>query len=57
MAVTCVRCDRQRDQRVSTAEALAWASERDRDAIRWLCPACARVHARDIEAKLPQEYW
>jgi transposase len=24
---------------------------------RWLCPACARTHARDIEGKLPDEYW
>jgi hypothetical protein len=57
MAVTCVRCSRQRDQRVLTADALAWVAERDRGAVRWLCPACARAHARDIEAKLPLEYW
>ena len=57
MAVTCVRCARQRDSRLLTADALAWVSERDRGAVRWLCPDCARAHARDIEAKLPQEYW
>ena len=57
MAVTCVRCNRQRDQRVLTADALAWAAERDSGGIRWLCPTCARAHARDIEAKLPHEYW
>ncbi|HEY1574306.1 MAG TPA: hypothetical protein VGG05_23410 [Pseudonocardiaceae bacterium] len=57
MAVTCVRCSRQRDQRVWTADALAWVAERDRGATRWLCPTCARAHARDIEAKLPLEYW
>ena len=57
MAVTCARCDRRRDSRVRTADALAWVAERDGGALRWLCPACARAHARDIEAKLPQEYW
>jgi len=57
MAVTCVRCSRQRDRRLLTADALAWVSERDRGMVRWLCPTCARAHTRDIEAKLPQEYW
>lgn len=57
MAVTCVRCSRQRDARVQTADALAWVAERDRGTVRWLCPTCARAHARDIEAKLPIEYW
>jgi hypothetical protein len=57
MTVTCVRCGRQRDQRVLTVDALAWVAERDRGTVRWLCPVCARAHARDIEAKLPLEYW
>jgi len=57
MAVTCVRCSRQRDRRLLTADALAWVSERDHGVIRWLCPICARAHTRDIEAKLPQKYW
>jgi hypothetical protein len=57
LAVTCVRCGRERDQRVLTADALAWVAERDHGTMRWLCPGCARTHARDIEAKLPQEYW
>jgi hypothetical protein len=57
VAVTCVRCARQRDQRIRTADALAWVAERHQGRIQWLCPTCARTHARDIEAKLPQEYW
>jgi hypothetical protein len=57
VAVSCVRCGRRRDERVSAAEALAWVSERERGAVRWLCPACARRHVRDIEGKLPAEYW
>ncbi|HEY3608657.1 MAG TPA: hypothetical protein VGL06_14215 [Pseudonocardiaceae bacterium] len=57
IAVTCLRCGRQRDRRLLTADALAWASERDRGVVRWLCPTCARAHTRDIEAKLPHEYW
>jgi len=37
--------------------ALAWVSTRERGALRWLCPDCARQHVRDIEGKLPDEYW
>ena len=36
---------------------LAWACEHDPDGKRWICPDCARRHVRDIEAKLPQEWW
>jgi hypothetical protein len=32
-------------------------STRERGTIRWLCPDCARRHVRDIEGKLPDEYW
>jgi hypothetical protein len=38
-------------------EALAWVSERQGERMSWLCPVCARVHVRDIEGKLPEEYW
>jgi hypothetical protein len=37
--------------------ALAWVSTRERGVLRWLCPDCARQHVRDIEGKLPDEYW
>lgn len=57
MAVTCMRCDRQRDGRVLTLDALAWVAERDSGRTLWLCPTCAHTHARDIEAKLPHDYW
>lgn len=38
-------------------DALAWVRESEGDAVRWLCPQCARAHVRDIEGKLPAEYW
>ncbi|WP_219415211.1 hypothetical protein [Pseudonocardia nigra] len=53
---TCQLCGAVRDPAEPTA--LAWACERDRDGwARWLCPECARRHVRDIEAKLPREWW
>ena len=55
--VTCSICGRRRDLAAAPAEALSWVSERERGAQRWLCPTCARAHVRDIEGKLPAEYW
>ncbi|TCP43629.1 hypothetical protein EV191_12126 [Tamaricihabitans halophyticus] len=55
-AVHCVQCGRAKatdDQLV----ALAWVQERDGELVRWRCPGCARAHVRDIEGKLPDEYW
>jgi hypothetical protein len=37
--------------------ALAWVVENTARGQVWLCPACARTHVRDIEGKLPDEYW
>lgn len=54
--VTCARCGRSRTQD-SPVDALAWVLDSDQDGQRWLCPACARKHVRDIEGKLPDEYW
>jgi hypothetical protein len=51
----CSICGRRRDP--APADALAWVSERERGGQRWLCPTCARAHVRDIEGKLPAEYW
>jgi hypothetical protein len=52
----CQLCGAARDD--GGPAALAWACERDeRGRIRWMCPACARRHARDIEARLPQDWW
>jgi len=53
----CSRCGRLRDVDADPVAALAWVAERERGAVRWLCPRCARDHVRDIEAKLPAEYW
>lgn len=55
--VRCFRCARRRDASASPAEALAWSTERVADHLVWLCPSCARAHVRDIEGKLPPEYW
>jgi len=55
--VVCSRCGVRRNPEENPVEALAWVSERDGGALRWLCPRCAREHVRDIEGKLPTEYW
>lgn len=57
MITTCSRCGTNRDAEEDPALALAWASEREHGVLRWLCPRCAREHVRDIEGKLPDEYW
>ncbi|MEU5690183.1 hypothetical protein [Actinosynnema sp. NPDC020468] len=57
MTDTCARCGRTRTSVVDPAELLAWVRERENGADRWLCHVCARVHVRDIEGKLPTEYW
>lgn len=49
MTRTCERCGAQ----ASDGELLTWCLEKDRA----LCPGCAREHVRDIEAKLPAEWW
>ncbi|MFE2756846.1 hypothetical protein ACFXGA_33100 [Actinosynnema sp. NPDC059335] len=36
---------------------LAWVRERERGVEQWLCHVCARAHVRDIEGKLPSDYW
>ncbi|WP_214365103.1 hypothetical protein [Pseudonocardia sp. H11422] len=54
--VSCALCGDVRD--ATDPAAPAWAGDHDeRGRDRWLCPACARRHARDIEARLPMEWW
>lgn len=53
---TCSRCGRSRAA-AAPIDALTWVSDRSNGTLTWLCPACARVHVRDIEGKLPKEYW
>lgn len=57
MTTTCSRCGAYREAEEDPALALAWVSEREHGVLRWLCPCCAREHVRDIEGKLPDEYW
>jgi hypothetical protein len=53
-AGACRRCPEVRHP----DDALAWVHERDPDGgSAWLCPACARAHVRDIEARLPDGWW
>lgn len=52
----CALCGRSRAD-VPPAEALAWSMGADGRDRRWLCLTCARAHLRDIEGKLPDEYW
>ena len=52
----CGLCGRSRAEEPPLA-ALAWVSETERGQTRWLCGTCARAHVRDIEGKLPAEYW
>lgn len=54
--VACSRCGRAKAD-ASPLEELAWVLESDQDGQRWLCDRCARDHVRDIEGKLPREYW
>nr|WP_245378145.1 hypothetical protein [Kibdelosporangium banguiense] len=53
---TCSRCGRSK-AKATPLDALAWVSERTSGRTTWLCPTCARTHVRDIEGKLPEEYW
>jgi hypothetical protein len=48
----CAGCGTPREP----GDALAWAFEPG-EPPRYLCPACARGHVRDIEAKLAPEWW
>lgn len=55
---SCYRCGRSKSSVTDALEQLAWTSERSRDgAVQWLCHVCSKAHARDIEGKLPAEYW
>jgi len=52
--VSCSLCGAERDP--ADPAALAWVHEPG-EPPRWLCPACARRHVREIEAKLAPEWW
>lgn len=54
--MVCSVCGARRDAD-SELESLAWVQEKERGRASWLCPRCATRHVRDIESKLPSEYW
>lgn len=50
---SCLRCAAPRDP-----ASLAWVREREAGGrVRWLCPGCAHRHVRDIESRLPHDWW
>lgn len=55
--VGCSLCGRIRGADEEPTQTLAWVSTREKNVVRWMCPTCARLHTRDIEGKLPDEYW
>lgn len=55
--VMCTHCGTTRDVAADPTAALTWVAERESAVVRWLCPRCVREHVRDIEGKLPREYW
>ncbi|MBB5957382.1 hypothetical protein FHS29_003977 [Saccharothrix tamanrassetensis] len=57
MTEACARCGRTRESVTDPAQLLTWVRERENGTDRWLCHECARAHVRDIEGKLPAEYW
>lgn len=55
-AVTCGLCGERADTE-AVAVGLGWLRESESGRTRWLCRRCVREHVRDIEGKLPTEYW
>lgn len=51
-AAPCDRCSAVREP-----GDLGWTFDRSDGTTRGFCPACTRAHVRDIEAKLPDEWW
>jgi hypothetical protein len=54
--IVCLRCGTGQPG-PDDGRRLEWVLERQDGGVRWLCPDCAREHLRDIEGKLPHEYW
>ncbi|MFP5071359.1 hypothetical protein ACLFMI_17075 [Pseudonocardia nantongensis] len=57
-APACRLCGTPGPAGPGAAAMAGWVTERDaRGRETWLCPDCARRHARDIEARLDAEWW
>jgi hypothetical protein len=58
---TCSICGAIADPVADGDPPVAWSADmaesRDGPRIRWVCAACTRLHVREIEAKLDQNWW
>lgn len=54
---SCYRCGKVKESVADPLDLLAWTAERDGGAMKWLCHECSKAHVRDIEGKLPADYW
>jgi hypothetical protein len=54
---SCSRCRSLRHLDTDPVTALTWVVAYEHGTQLWLCPKCVREHVRDIEAKLPLEFW
>ncbi|GAB3621946.1 hypothetical protein GCM10027418_00280 [Mariniluteicoccus endophyticus] len=52
--IACAGCGRRCGSEVPP---WTWTRSVDGERISWLCEDCVRDHARDIEAKLPDDWW
>lgn len=58
MASTCSRCGSQSDEDDGgEGLPLGWSLATSPRGVDRVCLACTREHARDIEAKLDEEWW
>jgi hypothetical protein len=51
--MVCATCAAE----VAVPAPLDWVLDRTDGEERWLCPDCVRRHVRDIESKLPHDWW
>ena len=56
--LSCTQCGRVVDGDADAAVGLGWSMGVEADGrITWQCAPCARTHVRDIESKLPHDFW
>jgi hypothetical protein len=55
--VTCSRCGAQQEVADPDATPVGWSFETERGRVLRYCVTCVRENIRNIEAKLPEEWW